>query len=289
MKFSFLSSFLCILLLVSCSHRDPEVKEAKERVDINAKNKGEEVKPDEVTAEKIYNDAMDKLEAGRYEPAVQLFEQVEREFPYARWAVKAQLMAAYASYKDEEYDSALLALDRFIQLHPGNESVSYAYYLKALCYYDRIADVRRDQQVTEMAHQSLKEVIARFPNTEYAKDALLKLDLVLDHLAGKELEVGRHYQAKRDYIAAINRFKTVVDKYGTTSHVTEALHRLTETYLALGIQSEAQRYAAVLGYNFPDSKWYKYSFKLLVGEKIVKKKEKQSWLKATIDRFHIGD
>jgi outer membrane protein assembly factor BamD len=172
-------------------------------------------------------------------------------------------MSAYAYYLIDSYDDAIPALERFIDLHPGNRGAAYAYYLRALCYYEQIADVNRDQGNTEEAQRALSDVIARFPNTPYARDATLKLDLVRDHLAGKEMAVGRYYQERGQYLAAINRYKTVVDQYQTTTHVPEALERLTEAYVALGIFSEAEHTASVLGYNYPGSEWYQSAFTLL--------------------------
>lgn len=218
--------------------------------------------------ENIYNEAIAELESGDYESSVRLFEEVERQHPYSVFAIKAQLMAAYASYADQEYDQAINALTRFIQLHPGNRDIAYAYYLRALSYYDQITDIRRDQQVTEQAVLNLEEVIRRFPDSDYARDADLKLDLARDHLAGKEMEVGRFYQQRQNHTAAVNRFQNVVDEYDTTTHVPEALHRLVESYVALGLLGEAQEVASVLGHNYPGSDWYINSFELLTGEEV---------------------
>ena len=241
-------------------------------------------KPDEEkyklprTVEQIYNDAMDKLHAGWYEGAAEQFDEVERQFPYSAWATKSQLMAAYAQYLKNRYDEAIIALDRFIELHPGNRDVAYAYYLKALSYYEQISDVGRDQKMTQLALRSLKEVTRRFPKTPYARDARIKVDLTTDHLAGKEMNIGRYYQRKGELLAAINRFRTIIEKYQTTTHVPEALHRLTESYLALGITDEAQMAAAVLGHNYPGSSWYKDSYNLLEGKKLKPQKKEGSAL-----------
>ena len=241
-------------------------------------------KPDEEkfkvprTVEQIYNDAMDKLHAGWYETAAEQFDEVERQFPYSAWATKSQLMAAYAQYLKNRYDEAIIALDRFIELHPGNRDVAYAYYLKALSYYERISDVGRDQKMTQLVLHSLKEVTRRFPKTPYARDARIKVDLTTDHLAGKEMNIGRYYQRKSELLAAINRFRTIIEKYQTTTHVPEALHRLTESYLALGITDEAQMAAAVLGHNYPGSSWYKDSYNLLEGKKLKPQKKEGSAL-----------
>jgi outer membrane protein assembly factor BamD len=205
------------------------------------------------------------MSKGNYRAAKKDFEEVERQYPYSPWAIRSQVMAGYASYISTDYDEAIVTLERFVKLHPGNKQVSYAYYLIALCYYEQISDVGRDQKMTERAMRSLQEVIRRFPDTEYARDAKLKFDLTQDHLAGKEMEIGRYYQSRDENLAAINRFKYVVDNFQTTSHVPEALHRLTEIYLELGVKKEAVRYAAVLGHNFPGSDWYKYSYKMIKG------------------------
>ncbi len=220
----------------------------------------------QATDTKLYADARVMLDEGDYKDAVKAFDEVERQHPYSEWALKAQIMSAYAAYKAGDYDQATSILERFVRMHPGDASAPYAYYLSALCYYEQISDVGRDQKMTEKALQALTEVVKRFPDTEYARDAKLKLDLAYDHLAGKEMQVGRYYLKRDEYLSAINRFKTVVETYQTTSHVPEALHRLVECYLRLGIEQEAQRYAAVLGTNFPASPWYKDSYKLLTGK-----------------------
>lgn len=213
--------------------------------------------------EELYNSAMNALIANDFKEAARLFDEVERQHPYSIWASKAQLMAAFSYYQSNAYDDAINTLDRFIQLHPGNRDVSYAYYLKALSYYEQISDVARDQEMTRLALQSLEELKRRFPESKYARDAALKADLARDHLAGKNMTIGRFYQNSGQYLAAINRFRTVVDQYQTTSHVAEALHRLVECYLALGINEEARATAAVLGYNYPGSQWYADSYALL--------------------------
>jgi outer membrane protein assembly factor BamD len=205
------------------------------------------------SVEDLYNGAMDKLVQHDYRGAAKQFDEVERQHPYSVWATKAELMGAYASYEANKYDDAIGAADRFIQLHPGHHDVAYAYYLKAISYYVQIVDVGRDQRITDKAMKSLDEVVRRFPDSKYARDARLKLDLTRDHLAGKEMDIGRYYLRHGQYAAAINRFRRVVDNYQTTSHVPEALHRLTECYLALGVPDEAQKTAAVLGYNYPGS------------------------------------
>jgi|GEM_PF-237651 len=226
--------------------------------------------------EQIYNESMDKLEKKNYKKAIEGFADLERTYPYSKWAIKAQIISAYASFKAEEYTDAVVTLDKFIALHPGNKDIEYTYYLKAMCYYQQISDVARDQSDTVTALAALKEVIARFPASPYARDSQGKLDLVLDHLAGKEVEIGRFYLGQKKYIAAINRFKEVINKYQTTSHVPESLHRLVEANMALGLNMEAKKYAAVLGYNYPGSKWYEYSYNLIEGRSPESGVEKNS-------------
>jgi outer membrane protein assembly factor BamD len=228
--------------------------------------------------EDLYNRAMDLLGTGAYESAASAFDEVERQHPYSVWATKAQLMAAYAHYLANNYDDAVLAAKRFIDLHPGHRDVAYAYYLVAISYYEQISDVGRDQKMTELALESLEEVVRRFPESEYARDARLKIDLTRDHLAGKEMEIGRFYLRQGYYIAAINRFRVVIEKYQTTRHVPEALHRLTEAYLALGVVDEAKTAAAVLGYNYPGSDWYMESYALLTGVDVRPEVNKKSWI-----------
>lgn len=232
----------------------------------------------------LYNSALTKLEARKYNAAVEDFQEVERQFPFSKWATKGQVMSAFAYYKDNEYGDVIAIVDRFTRLNPGNKDVAYMYYLKALSYYEQIADVRRDQGVTEQAMAALKEVVARFPESDYARDAKLKLDLTADHLAGKHMEIGRFYQKRAKYVAALNRFKDVAEQYQTTNHVEEALYRIVEIYLTLGVEEEAKKYAALLGHNYPDSKWYKYAFRL-VAEKHDSPTEPSKATSAVIDFF----
>jgi outer membrane protein assembly factor BamD len=232
----------------------------------------------------LYNGAQDLLDAKEYQQAAEAFDEVERQHPYSVWATKATLMSAYAYYQDNKYDDAINALDRFISLHPANPDVPYAYYLKALSYYEQISDVGRDQQMTQHAMDALDDVIRRFPDSKYARDAKLKKDLTVDHLAGKEMDVGRYYQDRNEYLAAINRFKAVIENYQTTTHVPEALARLTECYLALGLEGEAKRTAAVLGHNFPGSEYYSESYSLMLGED-APEREDSSWWDDTTNAF----
>ncbi|MEI6557271.1 MAG: outer membrane protein assembly factor BamD [Rhodospirillaceae bacterium] len=214
--------------------------------------------------EQIYAEATQAMDEKEYKKAAKLFDEVERQHPYSQWATRAQLMSAFAHYESLKFDDAILALDRYIQLHPGSDQVGYAYYLKGLCYYEQITDVGRDQKITNQALEILKEVVRRFPESEYARDAKLKIDLTVDHLAGKEMEIGRFYLRQQNYMAAIGRFRKVVDEFQTTSHTAEALHRLIEAYLSVGLTNEARQTAAVLGHNFPGSPWYEDSYDLLV-------------------------
>ena len=229
----------------------------------------------ERSVHELYNRATNALEKRDFNTAAELFDEVERPHPYSLWATKAQLMAGYAHYEANEYDNALTSIGRFIQLHPGNKDIPYAYYLRALSYYEQISDVSRDQGITQSALTALQDVIRRFPNTKYARDAKLKLDLTRDHLAGKEMAIGRWYLRQREYLAAITRFRQVVDKYQTTSHIPEALHRLSEAYTALGLESEAKQVASVLGYNYPGSEWYVDSYSLMTGTDVRKTKKSE--------------
>lgn len=230
------------------------------------------------TPEQLYNEARALVDEGDNKEAIKAFEEVERQFPASPLATDAQVMAAYSAYKLDDYDQAISILERFVKLYPSDDSTSYAYYMIAQCYYEQISDVARDQKITEKAMTALRDVVRRFPDSDYARDAKIKLDLTEDHLAGKEMQVGRYYLDRGDTLAAINRFRYVVENYQTTSHVPEALHRLVECYLKLGVKDEAKRYAAVLGANFPDSIWYRDSYRLMTGEtpKAKENKEEES-------------
>ncbi len=231
--------------------------------------------------QELYNKALADLNSENYLSAAQGFDEVERQHPYSVWSTKAQVMSAFAYYQSNKYDQAILAADRFIELHPGNKDVAYAYYLIAISYYEQITGVGRDQKVTRQALDALERVVRRFPNSEYARDAKLKIDLTRDHLAGKEMEIGRYYQRSDQFVASINRFRQVIERYQTTSHVPEALHRLTESYLALGIEDEAKNAAAVLGYNFPGSEWYQDSYALLDANYLRPEVKEDSWITKT--------
>ncbi len=211
----------------------------------------------------LYNGAKSRLDRGQYKQAAQLFDEVERQHPYSVWARRAQLMSAFSYYLARDYPTSIQSAQRFLSIHPGNKDAPYALYLIAVDYYEQVGDVTRDQKVTGQALGALGEVVRRYPDSRYAADARLKMDLVNDHLAGKEMEIGRFYQSRAAWLAAVIRFRTVVDKYDTTSHAPEALMRLVESYLALGVPEEARKAAAVLGANYPGSKWYDRAYQLI--------------------------
>jgi len=225
--------------------------------------------PSSVPVEELYNRGVDALTSKRYALAATEFDDVEQYYPYSTWALNAQLMHGYAEYLDQKYLDAISALDRFIQLHPTHRDIGYAYYLRALSFYEQIGDIKRDQKGTQEALAALQEVVTRFPESAYARDARLKLDLCHDQLAGKEMDIGRFYEKQHLYAAAIGRFQRVVDDYQTTNHVAEALERLVEIYLKLGLPDEAKRTAAVLGHNYPGSEWYADSYAQLAADGLV--------------------
>jgi outer membrane protein assembly factor BamD len=263
-RFTYLACLLLSLNLTACSVFDGSLFESDEE-----KKKKELAEEAEATPEELYEKARAEFAEGTYKKSVKSFDDVERLHPYSEWSSRSQIMSGYASYKAGQYDDAILTFERFVKMHPGHESAPYAYYMIALCYYEQISDVGRDQGLTEKAQEALRTVVQRYPDTEFARDAKLKLDLTEDHLAGKEMMIGRYYLDRDEYLSAVNRFRTVVLNYQTTSHVPEALHRLVETYLKFGVEDEAKRYAAVLGYNFPSSPWYKRSYALLEGKGIA--------------------
>ena len=228
--------------------------------------------------EELYNEAMDNLVDDEFEAAAQGFDEVERQHPYSVWATRAQIMAAFAYYQADLYNQAIEAAERFVDLHPGHRDAAYGYYLIAISYYEQISDVGRDQRMTALALDALDEVVRRFPSSAYARDSRLKIDLTRDHLAGKEMTVGRYYLNREYYVAAIGRFRNVIEHYQTTSHTPEALHRLTEAYLAIGVAGEAQTAAAVLGHNYPGSSWYQHSYALLGGSELEPAEDEGSWI-----------
>ena len=235
--------------------------------------------------EAIYADGWAQINKGNWEEAAKQFNEVDRQHPYSVWARRAQLMSAFCSYQANKYGDAVATADQYISLHPGSREVAYAFYLKAISLYEQIVDVNRDQANTQGALVALQDVVQRFPDTEYARDATLKIDLTQDHLAGKEMAVGRYYLTRGDYIGGINRFKAVVQQYQTTPQIAEALERLTEAYYALGLDSEAQTAAAVLGANYPGSQWYTDAYNILKGRNLKPKEDKGSWISQAFRRI----
>jgi outer membrane protein assembly factor BamD len=215
----------------------------------------------------LYTAAKRSMDVGDYEQAAKLFDEVERQHPYSVWARRAQLMSAFNYYLSKKYTEAISSAQRFVSIHPGNAEAPYAQYLIAMSYYEQIADVTRDQSITQSAADAFGELIRRYPDSRYAGDAREKLEVINDHLAGKEMEIGRFYQRSGQWLAASYRFRSVVDKYSTTSHTPEALERLVETFVALGVPDEAWKASAVLGANYPDSYWYRQSLRLLIKER----------------------
>jgi outer membrane protein assembly factor BamD len=248
----------------------------------------DKVLPDQ-PADKLYNEGLYLLnEKHDSKAAAKKFEDVDREQPYSDWARKALVMSAYAYYQAGQYDDAIAAAQRYVALHPGSPDASYAQYLIAASYYDQIPDVSRDQTRTEKALATLEEVARKYPGTEYANAAKQKIEMARDQLAGKEMTIGRYYLNRKDFIGAINRFKVVVTKYQTTRHVEEALERLTEAYMALGIVAEAQTAAAVLGHNFPDSPWYKDAYQLVKSGGREPAENKDSWISKAFKTVGLG-
>jgi len=250
-------------------------------------NKEEVIYPD-VPAEQRYNEALTLMQKEDYAEAIKRFEDVDRQHPYSDWARKAMLMIAYINYEQGQYDECIGAARRYLTLHPGSSDAAYAQYLIASSYYDQIPDISRDQQRTQRAIDALDEIVRKYPETEYAVSAKKKLEVARDQLAGKEMMIGRYYLEQRNYAGAINRFKVVVTRYQTTRHVEEALYRLTEAYMALGIMSEAQTSAAVLGYNFPDSSWYKDAYKLVESRGVSPQMNEQSWIAKAFKGLGLG-
>jgi len=213
--------------------------------------------------ETLYNAAKNQLDKRRYKVAAVLFDEVERQHPYSIWARRAELMSAFSHYLAQDYSQSIDSAQRFLSIHPGNKDAPYAMYLIGVDYYEQIGDVNRDQKTAQQALDAMGELIRRYPESKYAADARLKVDLINDHLAGREMDIGRFYQRRHEWLASIYRFRKVVDDYQTTSHVPEALLRLTESYLELGVPEEARKAAAVLGANFPGSDWYQRAYGLI--------------------------
>ncbi|ALK08211.1 outer membrane protein assembly factor BamD [Blastochloris viridis] len=249
--------------------------------------KPEQLLPDE-PADRLYNEGLTLVAKKEYKAAAKKFEEIDRQHPYSEWARKALLMTAFVHYEASEYDEAVTSAKRYVALHPGSPDVAYAQYLVGASYFDQIADITRDQARTERAIQALDEVVRKYPDSEYAESAKRKITIARDQLAGKEMAVGRYYQEKRNYIGAINRFKTVVIQYQTTRQVEEALMRLVECYMAMGITHEAQTAAAVLGHNFPDSPWYKDAYKLLQSGGLEPREDQGSWISRSFKKLGLG-
>lgn len=249
-----------------------------------------ESKPiEEYTAEQIYKRGEYDLENGDLDDAARWFGEVERLYPYSDWAKRALVMQAFTLHKDREYEEARAAAQRFLEFYPGDEDAAYAQYLLAISYYDQIDDIGRDQGQTFQALQALRQVIEKYPDTEYARSAILKFDLAFDHLGGKEMEVGRYYLKRKHYAAAINRFRVVVEQFQTTSHTPEALHRLVESYISLGLTDEAQTAGAILGHNFKATDWYEDSYALLTARGLTPEAKGDNWLSALYRQLIKGE
>jgi outer membrane protein assembly factor BamD len=250
---------------------------------------GKDDTPPDEPAERLYNEGLFLLN-DQHDPtkAAAKFEEVDRQHPYSEWARKALIMSSFAYYQSDKYDDSVNAAKRYISLHPGSPDAAYAQYLIGASYYDQIPDVSRDQSGTKKALDALEEVIRKYPTSEYAVSAKQKIEMARDQLAGKEMEVGRYYLSKKDYTGAINRFKVVVTQYQTTRLVEEALERLAECYMALGIVDEAQTAAAVLGHNFPDSPWYKHAYDLVKSGGVEPSENKGSWISRAFKKVGLG-
>ena len=261
---------VCLIALAGCSlfGKDDETNNANK----DAANYRER------SVEQIYADGWRMIAMGNWDVCAATFNEVDRQHPYSVWARRAMLISAFCAYQANAYANAIATADQYISLHPGSPEVAYAFYIKAISLYEQIVDVGRDQSVTEGALVALQDVVQRFPDTEYARDATLKIDLTNDHLAGKEMAVGRYYLTRGDYIGAINRFRTVVDQYQTTPQIAEALERLTEAYYSLGLNNEAQTAAAVLGKNYPGSPWYQAAYNILRGRNLKPMEDRGSWI-----------
>jgi len=242
------------------------------------KKKDDEILYNTDPADKLYNEGLYHLEQGEYKKADDKFKELDQQHPYTEWARKANMMAVYSKYKQGKYTEAATEGKRYIALHPASQDAAYAQFLVGMSYYNQIADVSRDQKITEQALQELEEVVRKYPNSEYADQAQKRVQIARDQLAGKEMEIGRFYLKDQNYIAAVNRFKTVITQYQTTRHVEEALARVAEVYMAMGIVHEAQTAAAVLGHNFPQSPWYKDTFTLITSKGLSPREDNASWI-----------
>ena len=258
---------------------------------LNPFDKAEQYKPEitpSVPADTLYNEGLGLLQKNEYDAAAKKFSDLDKQYPFSTWSKKALILQTYAYYTSKNYDEAIVSGKRYLTLHPSTPDASYAAYMVGMSYYNQIPDVTRDQERTEKALLSLQEVVQRWPQSEYASDAKYKIQVTRDQLAGKEMTVGRFYLQKRNYTAAINRFRTVVSQYQTTNQVEEALARLSEAYLALGIVNEAQTAGAVLGHNFPDSRWYKDTYALLQTKGLEPREDAGSWISRAFKSFSLG-
>ncbi|MEN8709179.1 MAG: outer membrane protein assembly factor BamD [Paracoccaceae bacterium] len=270
---SFLRVMTVMLLtcLAACGNGDRKWWEGDRKIPI-----------EERTAEEIYQIAETQMAEDDFDKAAKTFSEIERLYPYSEWAERALLMQAFAAHQDKDYDTSRGAAQRYLDFYPASESAAYAQYLVALSYYDQIDDVGRDQAVTVEALEALTLTFERYGDSEYTQPARMKFDLAFDHLASKEMEVGRYYLDEEHYTAAISRFRIVIEKFQTTTHSAEALYRLVESYLALGFDQEAQTAAAILGFNYQNTDWYAQAFDLLRGQGLEAKMRGDNWLA----RFH---
>ena len=254
---------LIILLFSSCSE---------------SQNGLESSVSEDKAAEEIFNSGEKEILRKRYGDAAEKFKEVERLYPYSDWSKRALIMQVYALHKDQAYENVVSAANRFIEFYPNDKDVSYAYYLIGLSYYDQVLEIGRDQKLTQEALAIFKLIIKEYPNSEYASSSQIKFDFLRDHLASKEMEVGRYYLKRKHFVSAINRFRRVIEDFSTTSHVPEALHRLVEANLSLGFFDEAQTAGAILGYNYKSTEWYERTFELLQSEGLQPKSSGNSWL-----------
>ncbi|MEQ8254893.1 MULTISPECIES: outer membrane protein assembly factor BamD [Roseobacteraceae] len=255
---------------------------------VNSRISRGEVDYEQFTAEQIFGRAEYDLASGDPEQAAELFAEVERLYPYSEWAKRAVIMQAFAYHKDEDYENSRSAAQRYLDFYPADGDAAYAQYLLALSYYDQIDEVGRDQGLTFQALQSLRQVIEQYPDSEYTSSAILKFDLAFDHLAAKEMEIGRYYLRRDHFTSAINRFRVVVEDFQTTTHTAEALHRLVEAYLSLGLTNEARTAGAILGHNFKSTEWYEDSYKLLTGQGLTLEAVGDSWLRQVYRQTILG-
>jgi outer membrane protein assembly factor BamD len=229
-------------------------------------------------ADVLYNQGLANLNAGRLKEASRKFDAVDRQHPYSEWARKSMVMGAFANYRQGNYDEAINAAKRYVSLYPATEDAAYAQYIVGLCYFRQIRDVTQDQKESRRAIEAMEEVVQRWPDSEYVDDAREKVRFARDQLAGKEMQIGRYYQERKEYLAAVTRYRTVVEQFGNTNQIEEALARLVESYYSLGLVEEAQTAAAVLGHNYPESEWYKASFALLQSKGLEPRENKKSWI-----------